>query len=205
MKNFLSRVLADLTILHKIVILAIIVSGGALGWFLPYPPAVKTPTVAESGVNLFVYDDSLDQFAVDWQNELNRRFTQPTIALMCHGGGPLASEWLAEDNPGGSYGTTCELVTILVDRIHAEHKDCLVVLVSCNPNHVMLHGRPWLFISPGLVWCEPDRAVKPFVNSAETIDPPSTQPDAFDPNETDNRSVQCPTAIGNAFEFIECN
>jgi hypothetical protein len=157
------------------------------------------PTTTESGVSVMVYDASLYPYAPLWQTELDRRFKVPTIALLLHGGGPVAQDWVVQDNRAGGYGQTCESATVLVDRIHNEHPDCVIVLLACNPSHVTIHDRPWLFYSPASVWCVPDRAVKPFVDGADTID------SHLNPNVVDNRSTEDMDAVGNAYELIEGN
>ena len=185
------------------IVAATTLCGLLLGWLFVAKPLSHKSTVAQQGVSMFVYDESLEDFSVAWQTELSRRFRTPTIALLLHGGGPVAKDWDVQDNSGGGYGTTAEPATALVDRIHEEHPDCIIVLLACNPSHVAIHDRPWLYYSPALTWCVPDRFVKPFVNGADVIDPTTVRD--LTPNELDNRSAQFPDAVGNAYELVEAN
>jgi hypothetical protein len=166
------------------------------------------PSDAVRGVNVLVYDGSLDGYAAGWKEELERRFHDKAVAILCHGGGPEADHWLLADNPGGGYGTMAEPAEALVDRVHAEYPDCTVILLACNPSHYSVHGRPWLYYSPDSVWCVPDRAVKPFDSTGNApFDhiPAATQPVEPHYDLMDNRSVSEPGIVGNAYEFVEAN
>jgi hypothetical protein len=166
----------------------------------PFSTPVEKYSVAEPQCQVVCYDSSLEPYEVAWATEIDRRFTGPSIAILAHGGGPEAARWLVEDNPGGGYGTECEDTLALADRTHAEHPDVIIILLCCNPSHVAVHGRPWLYYAPDSVWCVPDHAQVSDIQSYLTTDGRSVLPNVFV-----NRSALYPGAVGSAFELIEGN
>lgn len=152
-------------------------------------------------------DPMLEGYAPMWQIEVGRRFSN-SVVILCHGGGIVENEWVIQDNPLGSYGTTCEKIDDVLNKERAEFPTRTIVVLSCNPCHLVVHGHPNCFYSPSSVWCIPDRNIA----SAEENDAKIHQ-QIDGPNEADDdspapvvrvdRSVADPETVGNIFEFIE--
>lgn len=141
-----------------------------------------------------------------WQQEIERRFHQPTVVMLCHGGNIVANEWVLLDNPGSeTYGGQCEDTIKALDREHVEYPDRIVVCLACNPNHLAIHGRPWLYYSPASTWIIPDRFL--LSNSDNATDTEKTDGSGYGrlPNVLADRSAGDPDCIGNSYELIQAN
>lgn len=165
------------------------------------PAHISDPVLP--GIRVDVYDASLEAYAPLWEKELGRRFKAgPVDALLLHGGSVIHNQWVVEDNPGGGYAETCEAALTFVDRAHAQNPDKIIVLLACNVDHIVIHGRPWLYYSPGLVFCVPDRATIPAMDDGNNLTDMHIHLPAY-PSALDNRwSGPNSDAIGNAFELV---
>lgn len=130
-------------------------------WFATFSNGPKRPIHTSSpGVIMDVRDSSLALTVPFWQTEITRRFPN-AVVILCHGGGFTKDEWVIQDNPDGQYGTTCEHVDKVLDDERAEYPDRTIVLLSCNPCHIVLHGHPNCYYFDSSVWVIPDRFYNP--------------------------------------------
>jgi hypothetical protein len=176
----------------------------------PFTPITVTPTAGshttpDPQVLMDVRDPSLEPFATLWQTEVSRRFHQPVVVLLCHGGNVIGDEWMIQDFPGIGYGHNCERAERALDEEHAAYPDRQVVCLACNPLHLALHDRPWLFYSTASVWCIPDRDVMSKSDDPDELRKTDGQVILKFPNLLSDRSDADPDGVGNIFEFIQAN
>lgn len=164
-------------------------------------------------------DDSLTKFVPAWKTEVARRWHEPCVMILCHGGELCKGEWVVKVNE------QIERTDDLVIEMQRKYPNRTLILLACNPGHLALkeHG---VWHSQDSTWCIPDRAVTPadFSNglATETLwnlpqgndNPddqpvPATQP-AYDPEDEQPQSEPTgptrwqlePDITGNAYELI---
>jgi hypothetical protein len=145
----------------------------------------KTPSVP-SVVGAIGNDTLPDVALTDWERESGRRFDNAFVFL-CHGTEVVHGQWYLVEQ----HGDTLELAlaTDVADAIHKDYPDRTVILVACNPAHIVIHDRPWLYYANDSVWVVPDRDVGD---------------DASNPLDH-NRWADAPGVLGNIFEFDEAD
>jgi hypothetical protein len=150
-------------------------------------------------------DDGLAPAGILWVNEVERRFHQPVVVLLCHGGNVIPSEWVLQDNPMGVYGSRCEDALTALDQEHAMYPNRIVVCLACNPMHMAVHNRPWLYYSPSSTWIIPDRYLMSQSSDPSADSKTDGKGSTKFPNALADRSADDPNTIGNAFELVQGN
>lgn len=173
---------------------------GLIGLGLIFTPDTVPKHTAGPAVIMDVRDASLEEFAPAWAAEVQRRFPH-SVMVLCHGGNVVTDEWVIADDPYGPYGKVAEPVDVVLTKEREEYPDRTIVLLSCNPCHVAIHGHPGCFYADASVWCTPDRALLPFTTNKYTLD--GNRGDAL--NDLRPRSESNPDVVGNIFEFTEGN
>lgn len=158
-------------------------------------------------------DPSLEDFVPAWRTEIARRWHDPCVVILCHGGEPARGVW-AVMVPGQP-----ETADDLVIEMQRKYPNRILILLACNPGHLALkeHG---VFHSISETWCVPDHAVTSMedISSEDRalMGTPATKPSfppipfPFEPAEEDEpphvsgptRWQAHPDVCGNAFELI---
>jgi hypothetical protein len=160
-----------------------------------YKPQVKvTHYLSQPGVIVEVLDPSLQQFAVDWQVEVGRRFPK-ALVILCHGGNFIEGEWSVKAAVRWPYTSAQHLVR----HYQQLYPDRVVVLLACNVGHLKLNV-PGAYYAHSSVWCEPDRATGGAPeNDYRMLDDDPESP--LGGHEASRWTVD-PEVVGNVFEFI---
>jgi len=143
-----------------------------------------------------------------WATEVARRFPN-SVVLLLHGGNKTPDEWYVEDSPNAGYGRTCTPVEIFLAKEREEYPGRTLVLISCNPLHLALHGFANVWYSPDETWVVPDRALtKEMMSESRFVDRKLDDPEDdihFDEPPTtvgQTRWVTDPGVTGNVYEFL---
>lgn len=114
-----------------------------------YQASANTP---QPQVAMEVLDPSLEQYAVAWQAEIGRRFTN-AVGVLAHGGDLEEGRWVIKSDH-----KRLETADGVVAHYQKLYPGRTIVLLSCNPGHLKLNI-PGVYHFHSSVWCVPDRAV----------------------------------------------
>jgi hypothetical protein len=164
----------------------------ALGLILAFSARIaqyeKAPVIIKQGVVMDVMDETLVDYAPAWSQEVSRRFPDAVVVL-CHGGEIEEGRWVLKTS-----WNHAETAVSVIEREHAKWPLRTVVVLGCNPDHVHLTGLPYAYQADDYVYCIPDRALTP-----------SEEADGASKMVLEGRNSVYPNAVGNIFEFQECN
>lgn len=135
-----------------------------------------------------------------WATEITRRF-HGAVGVIVHGGDFVEGQWVV----GTSWQPWKHITPVEEVLTHFEHlyPDRTIVLVSCNPGHVHLHGHPRVWYALDSVWVFPDRAMGKETEAGakfRTID--NNLWAAILADNDQNRWTKFPTIVGSIFEFV---
>lgn len=107
------------------------------------------PSLSPPSVTL-VWSHDLAFGAQDWRNEVDHRFGDRAVIVVCHGRGD--SEWQFVPDPPKKP----ESVQAMSARLRQMYPGRPIVLITCNPGGFELHGLP------GVYYARRDVLVPPF-------------------------------------------
>lgn len=128
---------------------------GLSGFYVKKVSQFRAPSPSVEGppVIMEVLDPSLQQYAVDWQTEIHRRFPR-AVGILCHGGDFVEGQWLCTNKNYAHYTTVAEVAR----HYQQLFPDRAIVLLCCNTGHLTL-GVPGVYYFHSSVWLVPDRSV----------------------------------------------
>lgn len=144
-------------------------------------------------------DQSLIPYADLWKNEATRRFDS-AVVIECHGGSIEDGKWVMK--AGWQPWEKLVPVETVIARYRALYPNRELILISCNPDHIVLHGYPHVWYAKSSIWVIPDRALTPAMmrNGEDRLRWDS----GFDPvDASKSRSDLDPDVVGSVFELIE--
>lgn len=174
--------------------LILLISAFVFGAMILGAVSVPAPqaSLSQPPVIMEVLDPSLQQYAVDWEQEIGRRFPH-AVGILCHGGDFIEGEWLCTNKNFAHYTTVAETV----QHYQRLFPDRTIVVLCCNTGHLHLNI-PGVYYSHSSVWCVPDRAVTDHSPDAGLMIDGSVIADS-----AASRSSAAPDVVGNIYEFIE--
>jgi hypothetical protein len=180
-----------------------------------------SPDVAPGQPDVLVkmLDPRLGEFVNDWQAEIGRRFHNSEMVL-AHGGQFVEGQWIVGTER--MYGGHVETMEDVIARAEKCGPGRTIVILCCNPDHVVLHGHPNVWYAKSSVWCVPDRNYDPRKNSfyrshlkfsnveikggekvgAEWSAAAHITSEPFVTDDRPLRSVSDPDCVGNIYEFV---
>jgi hypothetical protein len=164
----------------------------------------KRDTHPQPGVVMRVLDPSLEQFAVMWQHEVERRFDNAVVVLV-HGGDFVEGQWIVGDWSYRS-GMHVRPVGEIIREANKAFPGRTIVLVACNPGHLDLGSTGVdvpVYYAKSSVWCVPDRdvpTVSPELARAKLVF--GMKAKAARHTLESSRWASDPDLTGNIFEFV---
>lgn len=162
----------------------------------------QTSNVTRSpAVSMNVLDPTLYEYSVMWQIEVARRFPD-AVVIMVHGNDFVRGQWIVGSDASREHVETLDAV---IARYQQPNRP--FVVISCNPDHLVLHDRPGVFYFMNSVWLVPDRdtALVTPETALRRLLFGQRAAAAERKTLTAGRWLQAPEVNGNIFEAVEAN